>query len=215
MAESARGRLLMRLLALGLAAGCAAAAAAAPAPADPAAKLQADLDAASARGDGSFTIEPGTYRFSGTDLLLDAARNLAIRSSSSVPTYATRLLFTCNFGLVLRSCANVSVSGVVVDYDPPCYSQGLVTAVNHEAGTIRYTVDEGFPAPDSDARFSAVRVKVINWDAATKFSKNARLMNQSVPVRRLGNRSFEIGAPADRSHPRGEIQTGQVVTVAP
>lgn len=76
-------------------------------------------------------------------------------------------------------------------------------------------MDEGFPTPDSDPRFSAMRVKVINWDTATGLSKNARLMNQSVPVKDLGNRSYEIGAPADPNHPRGAVQAGQILTVAP
>jgi hypothetical protein len=178
---------------------------------DPAIQLQTDLNAAVRRGDGTFTIAPGTYRFQSTDLLVDAAHDLAIGSGSSSSNVT--LLFTCNWGLVLRSCSNVSVSGIVVDYDPPCYSQGLVT--NTGLGTVRYTVDDGFPTPDSNPRFMAMRVKVINWDRQTQLSKNARLMNQSVPVKRLGNRSYEIGCPADPNHPRGEVQVGQVVTVAP
>jgi hypothetical protein len=176
---------------------------------NPAAQLQAELSEAVRRGDGSFSIQPGTYRFQSADLLVNAAHNLAISGRNANVT----LLFTCNWGLVLRSCANVSVSDVTVDYDPPCFSQGLVTATGH--GTVRYTVDEGFPAPNSDARFSAMRVKVINWDATTQLSKNARLMNQSEPLKDLGNRSYEIGVPPDPSHPRGEVQVGQVVTVAP
>ena len=120
---------------------------------------------------------------------------------------------TCNWGLVLQPCTNASISGVTIDYGPPCFSQGLVAAAGH--GTVRYTVDEGFPAPDSNARFSAMRVKVINWDATTQLSKNARLMNQSLPVKGLGNRSCEIGVPPGPSHPKREVKVGQVITVAP
>ena len=209
--ERAAGTLAALLVVGCSAAAVGVAAATTAGAADPAAQLQTNLSAAVRRGDGSFAIEPGTYWFQGTDLLVDGAGDLAIRSSSSAANVT--LLFTCNWGLVLRSCTNVSISGVVVDYEPPCFSQGLVTATGH--GTVRYTVDHGFPAPDSSARFNASRVKVINWDATTQLSKNARLMNQSMPVKRLGGGSFEIGAPQDPSHPRGEIQVGQVVTVGP
>jgi hypothetical protein len=174
----------------------------------PSDRLQADLNAAIRAGDSSFVVAAGVYRFDEVDFLVDAANDLSISANGSV-----QLLFTCNWGFVLRSCANVSISGVVVDYDPPCFSQGLVTAIG--SGTVRYTVDEGFPTPDSNTRFSAMRVKVINWDTTTQLSKNARLMNQSVPVKSLGNRSYEIGVPPDPNHPRGEVQVGQVITVAP
>ena len=74
------------------------------------------------------------------DILLNNARDLSI-----VPKQGGRvvLLFTCNWGLVLRSCVNVSVANVTIDYDPPCYSQGVVTSSVH--GSFTYTLDEGFP----------------------------------------------------------------------
>ena len=69
---------------------------------------------------------------------------------------------------------NVSVANVTIDYDSPCYSQGVVTG--SEPGSFTYTLDEGFPAPVgesavSDARFAQApitRLSGIRWDAGTQ-----------------------------------------------
>lgn len=87
--------------------------------ADPSEQLQRDLDAAIAAGRSSFAIVPGVYRPS-RDLLVNNARDLSIVGGGG----SVVLLFTCNWGLVLRSCVNVSVADVTIDYDPTCYSQG-------------------------------------------------------------------------------------------
>lgn len=163
------------LLALSLVLAVVAAAAAAPpssAPAaplrlprsDPSEQLQHDLNAAIAAGSSSFAISPGVYRPKG-DLFLNNARDLSVASGSGG---LVALVFRCNWGIVLRSCVNVSVANVTIDYDPPCYSQGVVTHIDKQ--TIRYTVDDGFPTPtrDSDQRFvTAPIVKVIRWDPLT------------------------------------------------
>ena len=98
---------------------CGSAAVARQADVDPSAQLQRDLDAAVAAGSRSFAISPGIYRPQ-RDLLLNNARDLSIAPGGGGRVV---LLFTCNFGLVLRSCVNVSVADLVIDYDPPCFSQ--------------------------------------------------------------------------------------------
>ena len=91
--------------------------------ADPGEQLQHDLDTAIAAGVPSFAISPGVYR-PHADLLLNNARDLRVETDDGGGKVV--LLFTCNFGLVLRSCSNVSFRGVTIDYDPPCFSQGIV-----------------------------------------------------------------------------------------
>ena len=45
----------------------------------------------------------------------------------------------------LRQCRNLSVRGLTVDYDPLPFTQGVVRAVDVEAGTFDLQIDEGFP----------------------------------------------------------------------
>ena len=89
------------------------------------------------------------------DLFVNNAADLRIAPSGE-PGSAV-FLFRCNWGVVLRSCTNVSIQDLIVDYDPPCFSQGVVTASGN--GLVTYTLDEGFPAPVgesavSDSRFA-------------------------------------------------------------
>ena len=60
-----------------------AVAAAAEITVEPAAQLQADLNAAVHNGSTSFSIPSGTYRFQNADLLVDAAQSLDITGPSS------------------------------------------------------------------------------------------------------------------------------------
>lgn len=196
--------------------------------ADPSEQLQNDLNAAIAAGSSSFAISPGVYRPS-RDILLNNARDLSI-----VPKQGGRvvLLFTCNWGLVLRSCVNVSVANVTIDYDPPCYSQGVVTSSVH--GSFTYTLDEGFPAPVgetalSDARYAEAPItQAIRWNASTqielgrvKLPYNYRNSSQGSSrggsqwprdIKHVGGRSYQlpIGFGGNAT-----IYKGEIVTVVP
>lgn len=182
---------------------------------DPSEQLQRDLDVAIAAGSTSFAISPGVYRPK-RDLLLNNAHNLSIAPGSGGRVV---LLFTCNWGLVLRSCINVSFADVTIDYDPPCYSQGVVTG--SDAQSFTYTLDEGFPAPVgesavSDARFAqAPIVKCIRWDPSTQLSLGlVKLAYNSSRrhIKHLGGRSYKLGI----ENGNGNIyQPGEIVTVGP
>ena len=184
--------------------------------ADPSEQLQRDLNAAIAAGSSTFAISPGVYRPSSRDLLLNNARDLSIAPRGGGRVV---LLFTCNWGLVLRSCANVSVANVTIDYDPPCYSQGVVTG--SEQGSFAYTLDEGFPAPVgesavSDARFAqAPIVSGIRWDASTQLELGRiRLHYNSSQreIKHLGGRSYRLGIGFGGN---ATIYKGEIVTVVP
>ena len=152
-----------------------------PEPGDKSEQLQRDLNAAIAAGSSTLAIAPGVYRFGPKrDLLLNNARDLSITPGGGGNVI---LLFTCNWGLVLRSSINVSVSDVTIDYDPPCFSQGVVESSTPSRtrwghSTFTYTLDEGFPAPigvsaTSDARFAqAPIVKCIRWEMALERGQN-------------------------------------------
>jgi len=182
---------------------------------DPSEQLQSDLDAAIAAGSDSFAIRPGVYRPK-RDLLLNNARDLSIAPRGGGRVV---LLFTCNWGVVLRSCSNVSFADVSIDYDPPCYSQGIVT--DSDADSFTYTLHEGFPAPVgesavSDARFAqAPIVKCMRWDPSTQLPLGLLKLAYNSSQRHithLGGRSYKLGIELGN----GKVyQKGEIVTVGP
>ena len=142
-------------------------------------------------------------------------------------------LFTCNWGLVLRSSTNVSVSGVTIGYDPPCYSQGVIQSASTPSralfghSSFTYTLDEGFPAPigesaTSDARFAqAPIVKCICWDPHTQLSLGLKKLayTSGSPtiqgprhIKHLGGRSYELGIIGNASD---LYRPGDIVTISP
>lgn len=181
----------------------------------PSAQLQEDLNAAIAAGSNTFVISPGVYRPK-RDLLLNNARDLSIVPGEGGSVV---LLFTCNWGLVLRSCANVSVANVTIDYDPPCYSQGVVTASDRDSFT--YTLDDGFPAPVggsaiSDDRFAqAPIVKCIRWDPITRLELGLLKLaynSSQRKIKHLGGRLYQLGIEGGNAQ---VYKPGEIVTVGP
>ena len=177
----------------------------------PSVALQAALNATIAARGPLFTIRQGTYRFGRADLIVNEARDLAIAGSGAVT-----LLFTCNFGVVLRSTVNVTLRNVTVDYDEPCFSQGPVTAVGESGGSFTYTVDDGFPLPDAalNPRFGAQITHIIIWHAANKsqachpgFAGPSCQSNMHGAPKHLGGRSYSVVGASP--------QIGQIVTLGP
>jgi len=49
-----------------------------------------------------------------------------------------------------HACTNACVRGVTIDYDPPPFIQGSITAVDAKLGAFELNVDEGYPEPDAE-----------------------------------------------------------------
>ena len=134
-----------------------------------AAQLQSDLDAAIAARVPKFTIPPGEYRFndSNASLIIDGATDIEI-----VGTGATVWLSPGSLVHALSS-RRTTIRGLTVDFSPPCFSQGVVRAVDTISNSILFDVDPGFlpPVPSQHLQFGAAEVKVIWWDATTRLLK--------------------------------------------
>jgi hypothetical protein len=105
-------------------------------------------------GPAEVILGEGVYRVSrGPDeayaLAVVAARDLTVRGQGS----STEIVITDPElgGFRLSACENVTVAGLVLDYDPPPYSQSTVTAVDLGNQTFDVAPDEGFLALDSQA----------------------------------------------------------------
>lgn len=101
-------------------------------------QLQAAISAAVLAGAPSYSIPPGVYNFSDTGiggLNVTKASNLIIEGGGAV------LVFYPGFGVTVLSSVNVTVQNLTVDYYPPCFTQGVITAVNVSASTLDVAVE--------------------------------------------------------------------------
>ena len=76
-------------------------------PSPEAAQLQADLHAAVARGDATFTVAPGDYRFGATPLSIKDATGLTIEAAGAT------VWFEINGGVELQNCAGLTLRGLI------------------------------------------------------------------------------------------------------
>ena len=113
---------------------------------------------------------PGTYRLGATSdapgdycVSISGATDLTLSGSPG----RTTLLCTGQRAGVLRftACTNVTVSGVVIDYETPPFSQGTITAVVTNGPALAWRSDAGYPPPDP-ARMSHRWGVVLDREAA-------------------------------------------------
>eukprot|EP01063_Lacrimia_lanifica_P009699 TRINITY_DN16605_c0_g1_i1.p1 TRINITY_DN16605_c0_g1~~TRINITY_DN16605_c0_g1_i1.p1 ORF type:complete len:525 (+),score=173.79 TRINITY_DN16605_c0_g1_i1:56-1630(+) len=152
---------MLRPTAVLAALACAAAVPATPPPVSPEARrLQRLLDAAAAAPPvgGVVVLPAGEYVFSDQSFTLTNARDLVIHGEG------VRLVFYFGSGFSMTGCVNVTVTGLVLDADPPNYAQGVVTAVDPSAQTFTADFDGGFLTPASQV----TGAKVSFWDPDTR-----------------------------------------------
>eukprot|EP01051_Picozoa_sp_SAG22_P015935 SAG22_NODE_2160_length_2915_cov_4.330256_4_plen_192_part_00 len=143
---------------LGLALSAAAAA--------PGQQLQALVDGAIASGAARLVVPPGDYLFnaSQSNFAVHAAVDLEI-----VAAGATVWLWPGSY-VDVRDSQRSTISGLTVDYSPPCFSQGAVTAVHPPSHSFELAVADGFMPPDISLhpQFNATEVKIIYWSPTTR-----------------------------------------------
>eukprot|EP01084_Bolivina_argentea_P098272 176623_1 len=129
-------------------------------------QLQSQLSDAINNPDiGSYTIPNGNYHFINTDFIIAHATNFSIYSSSS-----TIISLNCSYQVLVINNSNVTISNISVDYDPPCFSQGIINDINITESSLIISVDKGYPLPDKTINdiFNAKIIKVIYWNATTR-----------------------------------------------
>ena len=97
------------------------------------------LDNAVREGLSQVVIPPGTYRMA-PGIEIKDAKNLKI-IADGVTLVCTRLGRAIN----IENCANVTLRGLTVDYDPLPFTQGRITSVAPDRGSIDIALDAGYP----------------------------------------------------------------------
>lgn len=130
------------------------------------------MKAAIGKGDKSFVIAPGDYRFGSEQLpnLLIEAHDLDINATG------VNLWFNGHIrqdGIAFKNCRNVRFHGATLDYDPFCrYSQGEILSINPDTKTVVIRVDPGFPLPEPNWFKRVGDIKAVFYDPQGYVSPN-------------------------------------------
>lgn len=130
--------------------------------------LRDQILAAAARGETSFTIPPGDYRFHP-----DAVPNLHLKNLKNFTIEAAGVTFWLYpfqrvDGILLEDCHGVTLRGLTVDYWPTAYPQGRITALDPAKHWLEMTVDAGF-SPPTALKSSMAGAKVVHFTESGEF----------------------------------------------
>eukprot|EP00040_Diaphanoeca_grandis_P014747 m.74915 g.74915 ORF g.74915 m.74915 type:complete len:595 (+) comp24716_c0_seq1:218-2002(+) len=174
--------------------------------------LQRAVNSAAANG-GAVEVKPAktTIDFGNTSLYVDNATvgNMVLNGNGAL------LIFEPGHGVMVSTSRHATLRNLSVDYDPPCFAQGVVMGADSTTtrGTIRMQLSPGYPPLDSAFIHSAAEVKVIFFDAHGGFVHGQPPADGSQGVRQVGPTEWNVTLPP---FPRGFIPAvGLQVTVGP
>jgi hypothetical protein len=138
---------------------------------DAAVRLNKDLQEAIRRGDKTFVIPAGNYRFHP-----DSLPNLVIRDAHDLTIEAAGATFWLYpfqrvDGVLLVNCRHVVLRGLTVDYYPATYPQGDVIAIDPDKGFIDFQLAPGFSTP-MDVPGHLAGAKLVHFDQQGNFLVN-------------------------------------------
>eukprot|EP01084_Bolivina_argentea_P290145 498330_1 len=152
-------------------------------------QLQSQLNAAiTDRNTNSYVIPKGDYYFQNVDFNIISADNFDISASNTTTFY-----FNCSYGVKISNNFNVNISNIQIDYNPPCFSQGVINEPNKTEQSFIVTIDKYYPRPDKtiNSIYNASVVKVIYFDPNTR----QIIYNQSGNPRWNGSISLNNSPP--------------------
>ena len=179
----------------------------------PAQQLQAAVDEAIAAGLPSVVAAAGVFNFGARNLELNSAADFALAAEAGAST----LVFAPGYGVLVQGCARTAISGFVIDYDPPCFTQGRIVNVTGSAGApgaVDVLLDAGFPLPNASWFASSETKLQFYWDDALRRRDPAQLAFQPVvaPPTEVAPGVWRFPALWQASYvPR----TGQLATISP
>ena len=133
-------------------------------------ELQAGISGAISAGASTYIIPPDIYNFSASGvggLNVSGATNLTIEGGGST------LIFFPGNGVIMTSSLNLTVRNLTVDYFPPCFTQGIISAIDVANSTLDVSIDSAFlscspSSPFPAPYFDAGEIKVIYFDPTTR-----------------------------------------------
>ena len=183
---------------------------------DAAPGIRAAIEAAKADGPGAeVVLDAGVYTLAtagggGVCLPIMDARGLTLQGQGEKTelVHTNPRHATCH----LTNCVETVIKDFVIDYDPPPFTQGTVVAVDREAGTFDYELQEGFPSL-SEPWFAECKEPYGKWGMI--FDRNERRLKAGAPDvifmktwEHLEGRTWRMHPPASDKPRMGQLQPG-------
>lgn len=120
-----------------------------------AAALSEALRTAEANPGSTLAFEPGTYRLDGTEVghslphshfTTDGLEDVTIEGNDARLVLENPTMGAFGF----YNCDGMTMRNLEIDYDPPPYAQGTITAVDAAANSLEVELEAGFPGLDSE-----------------------------------------------------------------
>ena len=151
------------------------------------ADLRALIDAELAAGKKRIVIPPGRYR-----VQAERGNHLVFKNLADVEIIANNVEMVCTStirALMFDECSNVTLRGLVVDYDPLPFTQGKIIAIAPDKSSVDFEVAEGYPETQLEERIQI-------YDPAT-----GELRRGDAPwkpeIQALGGHRYRVGKSAN------------------
>jgi hypothetical protein len=185
--------------------------------------LRRRIDEAAARGDRHLVVPPGHYRFAHTNdwpapahIVLKGIKELTIDFSGSTLWFEKQAS-----AMVISGCDDLVLKNARIDYDPLPFTQGTITAVNPDAGTFDFRVEEGYErVGDRFAAFDGSGLRGMLFDPKTRLIKTAPSGQEGFTVRpfwqdRLPGGDYRVGVSVFHGKPLSAVgfEVGDLVVL--
>lgn len=159
-------------------------------------KLVGDLRAAITAGAKTFLVPPGEYRFGAAE-----APNLAVQAAHdlSITAEGAQFWFDSSVrrdGISFSHCRNVSLSGGTVDFDPVCFTQGTIRAIDPQKRTLLVRIDPGYPLPPPVTPANLGKTKAVFFGPDGNMKQT--MLDWLGTLDNAGGRDFTMGLKAGR-----------------
>jgi hypothetical protein len=143
--------------------------------------LQGFIDEALAAGKKQIVIPAGTYRVTprhGEHLVLKGLNDIEIAAEQAemICTETTR-------ALTISNCQNVTLRGLVIDYDPLPFTQGRIVAMPEDKRWIEFEIIDGYP--------ENLEMRIEIYDSRTGLLKRDTYYGWR-PFESLGHRRYRV-----------------------
>lgn len=131
--------------------------------APPQADLRTLIQNAVTNGQPRIVIPPGVYRVAPQG---DSSTIITIRKAHNLEIVADGVTMLCTKrmrALQIEQCENLTLRGLVLDYDPLTFTQGKVVAMADDKGWVDIKIDAGYPRILFD--------RIVICDPKTRFHK--------------------------------------------
>ena len=164
--------------------------------------LQGFVDQAIAEGQSRIVIPPGRYRVTPRK-----HQHLVLHQLKDVEVIADGVEMICTEttrAVTVSHCTNVTLRGLVIDYDPLPYTQGRITAISDDRKTYDVELFEGYPTAETVRNF---KYEVFWADTRTLRCEDRYVSEIEV----IDARNLRLTCPG--SHDRNPEQVGDLIVI--